>query len=181
MKLYQGNAIEGDDIIEIKAKLMNLESAGLRFFLSTIWIFYILIKTTDIYQKYKRYYLQSSDYAQDYLTMYYYYLALLVIMVGFLVFFIFIDVTAKKRDRYLVLKDGTLFIPNSITSKVKEIKLEDIDHIGLEGISQEKVRISMKIPVYTIAPRIYNVYDKDIKDIYNTLNELLVTSYSKNN
>ncbi len=164
--------------MEINTKLIKLESSGYRYGFSSLWIFYSFIRMTNSYQLYNKYLLDHPDVADDYLGMFYFHIAVIVLMISFLIFFAYSDYKVKNRDRYLILKDGILFIPNTLTNKVKEIKLEDIDNIGFEGFTQEKVKINMKTTEFIFAPRLYNVFDKDIKDIYNTLNELLVTNYT---
>ncbi len=165
--------------MEINTKLIKLENSGYRYVFSAIWIIYSLMNLNKSYQAYNKYIISNPDISTSYLKGVYLYLTIIVIMVISVMVFIYIDYTVKNKDRYLVVKDDTIFIPNSITSKVKKIKFEDIDNIGLEGLYQEKVKINMKSNEFIFAPRLYNVFDIDIKDIYNTLNELLVIKKSK--
>ena len=127
-----------------------------------------------MYNRYDRYLLEYPNTADDFLNLFYFALVMIIVVVGLVIFFGIIDYTVKNKDKYLILKDDTLLIPNAITNKVKVINLTDIDNIGLEGMMQEKVKINMKTSDFILAPRLYNAFDKDIKEIYNTLNELLV-------
>lgn len=165
--------------MEINTKLIKLESQGYRYLFSSIWILYSFTQLIKYYQLYYEYLLDYPDRAESYLVGTYLYLITIVVFIVFVIFFMYIDHTVKNKNKFLILKDNTLFIPTSLSKKIKKIKLEDIDNIGLEGFYQEKIKINMKTSEFIIAPRVYNTFVMDIKDIYNKLNELLVIRSSK--
>ncbi|MFK5883939.1 MAG: hypothetical protein QM489_06300 [Candidatus Izemoplasma sp.] len=150
----------------IKEKLIKLESADSRYLTLSILLLFNFIQF-------------GNARADDYIGSQYAYLIYIVILIALLIFFVFIDRTVKNKERYLILKDGTLFLPNAFTKKIKTIELSDIVNISLEGFFQNKIKINMinNNQDYFFAPRIFDTYDKDIKDIYNTLNKLLVENY----
>ncbi len=154
---------------------MKVERATMRFSIVIGMLLYTVNSMVTRYASYQNNITNYSEVAERHLRFFYFYIAQMVIWVALFGFFMYAKYTLVKKERYLVIEDGVLYIPSSLTKKVKELKIEDIECISMEGFYEDRFKIIMKDSTkYFISPRIYNVYDIDIKKLYHFINKLLV-------
>ncbi len=158
--------VEGDDVLEFKARQIRINGGNSGFVFAIMWLF-ICAGNIHLYWSKHQFQIElgyGPDKGNLYMV-YFYVIAIVLFMVILLIKFRELQ-KVKKDLKEITINTNDIILPNN-----KIIKLSDISEVLITGFTIERITIYMKNGKHK--KRIYNCYNESldtiVKEIQNRI------------